>query len=276
MRLDRKPRNWEDRLTLFVGFLVEERKQSTTIKSYISAIKAVLLDNNIHLCPDQYLLKSLTRGCKLENDRVRHRLPIQRGLLSMLLGRVDICLGKQAFLALLYKTLLSTAYFGLFRVGELTHTLSDHAVLAQDVHIACNKKKMMLVLRTSKTHGKNTRPQKIKISSCDKIGRSPKRTDSFTFCPFKLLLDYATIRGGYVLESEQFFIFRDCTAVKVEHFRRFLRSLLHQLGFDSTLYGTHSLRAGRSIDLLKVACQSKLLKIWGHWKSNAVFNYLNN
>ena len=42
IKLDRKPLSWEDRLTLFVGYLVKSGKKSTTIKSYISAIKAVL------------------------------------------------------------------------------------------------------------------------------------------------------------------------------------------------------------------------------------------
>ena len=42
IRLDRKPETWEERLVLFVGYLVEGKKKSQTIKSYISAIRAVL------------------------------------------------------------------------------------------------------------------------------------------------------------------------------------------------------------------------------------------
>ena len=44
-------------------------------------------------------------------------------------------------------------------------TGSDHAVRATDLHIAVNKKKMMLVLHTSKTHGLGDKPQKIKIQA---------------------------------------------------------------------------------------------------------------
>ena len=31
LRLDLKPKNWEDRLTLLIGFLIQENKQSSTI-----------------------------------------------------------------------------------------------------------------------------------------------------------------------------------------------------------------------------------------------------
>ena len=45
LHLDIKPKSWQDRLTLFVGYLVDEGKQSSTVKSYISAIKDVLKDD---------------------------------------------------------------------------------------------------------------------------------------------------------------------------------------------------------------------------------------
>ena len=46
--------------------------------------------------------------------------------------------------------LFATAYYGLFRVGEITD--SQHAVKACDVHIGVNKRKLLFILRTSKTH----------------------------------------------------------------------------------------------------------------------------
>ena len=47
IKLDEKPDNWEDRLILFVGYLVEDNKKSSTIKSYVSAIKPVLREDGI-------------------------------------------------------------------------------------------------------------------------------------------------------------------------------------------------------------------------------------
>ena len=71
IRLDRKPREWYQCLTLFVAYLIDNKKQSSTVKSYISAIKAVLQDNGIKLQKNQCLLTSLTRACHLTNDKVR-------------------------------------------------------------------------------------------------------------------------------------------------------------------------------------------------------------
>ena len=165
IRLDRKPIHWDHHLILFVAYLVNEKKKSTTVRSYISAIKAVLKDNGIVLHPDEYLLSSLTKACRLHNDKVHQRHPIGRAMLTVLLKQVDKHYGRknQCYLQTLYKAILSTMYFGLFRIGELTK--SPHVVKARDVQIGSNKKKILLILRSSKTHGPGSKPQQIKISS---------------------------------------------------------------------------------------------------------------
>ena len=152
VKLDRTLTNWCDRITLFIGYIVSCNKQSCTIRSYLSAIRAVLGDNDIKINQDQFLLSSLTRACKLKNDKIRQRLPIQKGLLILILRQIDEHFTAQPFLATLYRALFSTAYFGLLRVSELTATSSQHVVLARDVHMASNKNKFMFVLRTSKMH----------------------------------------------------------------------------------------------------------------------------
>ena len=42
IRLDHKPECWEDRVLLYCGFLIENKRKLSTIKSYISAIKWIL------------------------------------------------------------------------------------------------------------------------------------------------------------------------------------------------------------------------------------------
>ena len=158
IRLDRKPTSWDHMLTLFVGHLIDSGKCSTTVKSYVSAIRAVLQNIGVKLNLDEFLIVSLTQACRLKNDRVSTRLPIQKGLLSIILKQVksDFHEVGQVYLATLYQALFSTAYFGLFRVGELT--TGTHPVLARNMHIGSNKRKMLLLLQTSKTHGKGNKP----------------------------------------------------------------------------------------------------------------------
>ena len=45
IKLDRKPDSWEERLVLFIRYLIQDKKKSSTVKSYISAIKSVLKED---------------------------------------------------------------------------------------------------------------------------------------------------------------------------------------------------------------------------------------
>ena len=65
------------------------------------------------------------------------------------------------------------------------------------MHIGQNKKKLLFVLRTSKTHGEDNLPQTIKINSLGKSKRNPSRTVDAEYdmmCPYMLLRNYITLR----------------------------------------------------------------------------------
>ena len=62
---------------------------------------------------------------------------------------------NQPYLVALYQAVFSSAFYGLFRMCEIAQTPSGHAV-----HIGVNKKKLMFILRTSKTHTLGNKPQK--------------------------------------------------------------------------------------------------------------------
>ena len=171
--------------------LVETNCQSLTVRSYISAIKTTLKMNNIEISEDQFLLSSLTKACRLRNDCVRTRLPIQKGMLSVILHKVQSYFSKlnQQYLSIMYTTLISTMYYGLFRISEMM--MGAHPVLAKDVHIGANKRKFLFVLHTSKTHCKSAGPQLVKVSAtqmCKDTGRS---SGYDLPCPFHLLSRYA-------------------------------------------------------------------------------------
>ena len=280
IRLDVKPDNWEERIILFTGYLIQQNKQSQTIRTYLSGLKAVLKDDGIELNENKYLLTALTRACKLHNDKVTTRLPIQKGVLKLILDQVDEQFFKtnsQPFLNITLKALFSTAYFGLFRVGELT--TGTHPVLAKDVHVAMNKCKFLFVLRTSKTHGKDAWPQTVKITSTKLVKqRQSTSTTNETnqFCPYQLLRNYTNIRPEYKSEAEPFFVLSDSSPITPELARNTLKSLLKDAGLNEDLYNFHSLRAGRAVDLLKMNLDVETIKQIGRWRSNSVFTYLKN
>ena len=69
-RLDEKPVEWEDKITLFVAYLINDNKKSVTVCSYVSALCAVLKVDGIVLSPNSILLSALTRVCKRVNDTI--------------------------------------------------------------------------------------------------------------------------------------------------------------------------------------------------------------
>ena len=287
VRLDIRPTDWNERLTLFVGYLIQDNKQSSTVKSYISAIKAVLQQHlNIKLEEDTYLLSALTKVCRLQNDMIKTRLPIQKGMLS----RIQVQVIKhyesehrnQLYLSLLYQTIFSTMYFGLLRVSEVA---GQHSVLAQDIHIGYNKKKFLLILRTSKTHWKNMKPQIIKIQAktmpMKGLNNKRKTVDGTTSkkadllpCLYNLLRNYAASRGGYVNNREPFFIFCDLTPVKSENVNKCLQTIIRETGINPVFYSSHSIRSGRTTDLYELGLSVESIKKMGWWRSNAVYRYL--
>ena len=273
IKLDVKPDSWEERLILYIGFLVDSKRKSTTIRSYISAIKAVLKEDGVDMNEDKFLLASLTRACKLINDKVKTRLPIQKGVLNIIIDELETIFSDQWYLKVLYQALFSTAYFGLFRVSELTQGL--HPILARDVHIAENKCKLLFVLRTSKTHGLGVKPQIVKITSTTTGGAETKITKfPDSRCPYQLLRRYLDIRNPYTTDLEPFFIFSDGSPLQPKHFRKTLKMCLKKAGLDTKLYNTSGFRSGRSVDLWVSGISVESIKKIGRWKTNAVYTYL--
>ena len=267
LKLDFVPKFWEDRISLFATHLVHIGSKSTTVKSYVSGIKSVLRDDGYCLNEDRVMLNALTRACKIRSDRVTAKLPIKLKLLEVLIFEANICFAQQPFLCTLYKAILALGYYGLMRVGELA--CGDHVIKASNIHMGTNKKKILIVLFTSKTHDLSMKPQKVKIQEMKNFSAKIRH-----FCPFQLVHDYITSRGRYKDLNEQFFIFRDGSPVKSSHISNMLRSLLKAVGINSSLYGFHSLRAGRATDLLNWGYSLEQIKLLGRWRSNAIYKYL--
>ena len=244
------------------------------MRCYVSVIKSVLKDCNIEVDEDQYLISSLTKACRLQNDQVRTQLPLQKGVLGILLKEIDNKWPAQRYLTALYKAIFSTMYYRLLRISEIA---GQHPILAQDVHIGENKRKFLLILRTSKTHWKNMKPQMVKILA---INLRCKSRSSMTavkeHCPYTILCEYARLRGSFKTNKDPFFVLSDKTVVSQSQISNCLKTLLKDTGFDCTLYSTHSLRIGRTTDLAKLGLSVETIKKIGRWKSNVVYRYLHD
>ena len=123
-----KPDTWEDRVTLFVGYKIDQGMQSNAVKSYVSAIKKTLITVGYSWDDKKVMLGALTSACKLVNDRIRTRLPINCNLLELILFELQRVFHKnrQQYIQLLYKTMFALAHYGLMRGSEITN--SEHVL----------------------------------------------------------------------------------------------------------------------------------------------------
>ena len=114
LNLDQRVKlSWEEKTALFGAYLVDNGVQSSTLKSYFSAIKHILRLDGYEWDDNKMLLSSLVRGCQMENDRVKIRLPIQKGLLEMILFELERMFNQdgapQPYLECLYKAMFCLA-----------------------------------------------------------------------------------------------------------------------------------------------------------------------
>ena len=193
-QLDVKPLTWEVRIILFAVYLIDQNKKSMTVKSYISAIKTILVEDAILMCENKYLLSSITRACKLTRDTVTLHLPISQQMLNMLIkttAQFFMQKGQHGYILQLF----ATAFYGLFRIGEITW--SEHVVKACDVHLASNKRKLLFILCSSKTHNRGMPPQTIKILSNNRLANTS--VHNHHNCPYQLLRNCLTLRDSYLV-----------------------------------------------------------------------------
>ena len=258
-----------------MAYLINDKDfKSSTIKSYISAIKRTLIDDGYKWQDDKIMVTMLTRACRVINDYVRTRLPIQCRLLEQILFEISRLftsgMNNQPYLECLFQALFLLGYYGLMKIGELTQ--SQHVVRAKNLHLARNKEKLLIILYTSKTHDKSSHPQRIKITlnKTEQSGQYIKRH----FCPFLVLRKYLAMRGPYIREDKQFFVFSDHSPVTANVMRALLKKVLRNLGIDASLYGMHSLRIGRTMDLIKYGYSLDEVKWMGRWKSTCVLKYI--
>ena len=272
--LDVKPSSWERRVALFCAYLVDRGNKSTTIKSYVSAIKCILKLTDKYVWNDSLLLlNSLTKTCRLINDKLYQRLPIKKGLLELLLFELERIFKDSEYNEILFKAIFVMAYYGLMRVSEIAsegNSVTDHAVKACNVFVATNKEKILLLLYSSKTHGAESPPQKIKITSSENYSG-----ETVHFCRFKIFERYRQLRGTTCQSfNEDFFIFKHKTKLTQTAIRKVLNLALCNLGLNPKNYGFHSMRAGRATDMINLGYPIEVIKHIGRWKSNAVYRYI--
>ena len=164
-----------------------------------------------------------------------------------------------------------TAYYGLFRVGQIAE--SQHALKYDDVCKGRKKDKILFILRSSKCHRWGNPPQCVKISAIEEK-EAWWWTDTKVYCLYHIVKEYWKLRGEPIYEDENFFVFGDHRPVKGDNFWGTLRRMLELIGLDSSIYDTHSFCIGHATDLYRMGTLVETIKQIGRWRSNSVYKYL--
>lgn len=262
------PTTWEEKLVLYATFLADIGNASSTVASYMSAIRYVLRQDDVILHDNSCKLASIIRACKLHNDVVSVRMPIGFNLHNLILQEIDNQFLEQGqpYLAALYKAITVAGYYGMMRISEL---VGKHAVVTENVKISTNllKRKVKCILRLSKTHHTGNAPQIIDIVPDQQVLGTP-------LCPYNILANFSLLRPRRSQLGTQFFVFSDGSRVTERHYRTVLRKILAQLQLSPASFNTHSLRIGRASTLFKHHVPVEQIRKLGRWKyASTAFKY---
>ena len=89
-------------------------------------------------------------------------------------------------------------YFGFLRIGEMTQGASPHTIKFSDAHFERERRMVVVVLQTSKTHTTASKPQVVCINCLMKDnGLQNKITHgaSEKYCPCEIILNYVLEQG---------------------------------------------------------------------------------
>lgn len=149
--------------------------------------------------------------------------------------------------------------------------MGKHPVLARDVLIAENKKKVTYILQSSKTHDWGDPPQIISFF-CTCQGPRDMR-----YCPYESMLTYMLIKDKYQSDDEPFFVYSDRSPVKPEHFRHNLKLIMLEANIECESFNMHSFRIGHVDDLKLEGKSLEYIQVKGRWKTNnVIFEYFRS
>ena len=172
---------------------------------------------------------------------------------------------SSAYQRLLFQTMCLVAFYGFFRVGELT---AKGANLKPLVHIQNlnfqfkdNCMTAATIVIADYKHNSSRRPFSVVLDCAT-------GTD---FCPVNYLQRHCSMRGT---TPGALFCFTNVSPVKTSHFAQQLRQALKFCGLDSSKYKSHSFRIGATSSAADNGLSDSQIRHLGRWKSDAFKLYI--
>ena len=175
-------------LPLFISYLTFRKLALSTITSYLSAISYVHKLRGLHDPTKSFLIQKLLTALS-RRQPVDIRLPVTRPVLHELVRALSFT-NSSAFQRSLFSALFLVAFYGLFRIGELTtksNLFASSVVQFGNLTLSRNGRTHVAKITISEyKHNTSRRPFDILIA----------REVSSAFCRVLALIQYCKLRGS--------------------------------------------------------------------------------
>ena len=251
-------------LALFISYLSARKFASSTISTYVSALSYVHKLANFPDPTKNFLVQKILAAHSKLYSAPDVRLPITRGVLQRLVLALNHT-NSSAYQRLLFQTMFLVAFYGFFRVGELTAKSANLKPLVQIQNLHFQFKDNCVTAATiviaDYKHNSSRRPFSVVLVCAT-------GTD---FCPVNSLQRYCSMRGTTL---GALFCFADGSPVKTSHFTQQLRQALTFCGLNSSKYKSHSFQIGAASSAADNGLSDAQICHLGRWKSDVFKLYI--
>ena len=243
-------------LVEYAAFLSLGSLAPSTIRGNISGVRHHL---KIRLMPhfeNSFLMALVLKG--ISNDRPKTadiRLPVSLAMLAKMCTAVQL-VADSSYTAILYQSLFTLGFFGLFRPGELT--MSTHVIQADNVVLA--KDSIVVYMDSSKCHSNTLPPQIVNILA-----------QPAPVCPVFFLRSYLAVRPPtlgplYVNTVGQ--------PISYAEFSFMLVKICKFLGLPAAQIKPHSFRIGGATNMHIHKATKTQIQTAGRWSSDCFKKYI--
>ena len=247
-------------LAAFVGFLSQAGYSPSSIVSFTSCIGYVHKLAGVENPVSTFLIQKLLSGATKLKPTSDSRLPITTLILNMLVNAIPATISN-SYKSILIRAMLTTAFYGLMRIGEITSPDAEQAAVKLD-QIKFTSDSLIITITKFK-HNHSRQPLDIVMP----------RQDNTSICPVHAMYSYLQVRGYH---PGPLFCFPDGKPVSRSYFAQQLKNLLIYSGFDTTLYKSHSLRIGGASYYAELGYSDTQIRELGRWKSDSFKIYIRS
>lgn len=250
-----------DTIVEFIAYLSLKGLSANTAKSYVLAIGYKCKVLGFSDVNKNFVVQKMLEGMKRLKNKADTRLPISEIILSKIILRLPgTC--SNIYETKLFKAAFTLAFWGLFRVGEITvakRQSLNHIISVNDVYVDIKSGKLVVFVRHSKT---------------DQMGKGVTielRKNGTLICPFHSIHDYLLARPE---KSGPLFCHFSGAPLTRYQFSAMLNKTLDYAGIDSKHFKCHSFRIGGATALSMAGRSIEEIKSMGRWKSSAYKSYI--